>query len=278
MGDGSVKILGVDFTSRPRSAKPITCAQCRFDGQTLIFQRLDRWESFSGFDNALLQPGPWVAGMDFPFGQSRKLVEGIGWPSNWSGYVQTVGEMTRGEFRRALEDYKASRSPGDRHHRRHCDRVSKSQSPQTLYGTPVGLMFYEGAPRLLAAGVHLPHVHDGDLQRIVLEAYPGAAARALIGKTPYKNDTRRKQTRAQQDARRALLTALLDGACSESYGFTLRAPMDLADDPGADELDALLCAVQAAWGWLHRHDRFGAPAGHDRLEGWICDPTLLPSA
>jgi hypothetical protein len=48
--------------------------------------------------------------------------------------------------------------------------------------------------------------------------------------------------------------------------------MDLADDPQADTLDALLCAVQAAWAWTHRERGFGMPEDCDRLEGWIADP------
>ena len=68
---------------------------------------------------------------------------------------------------------------------------------------------------------------------------------------------------------------LLDGACRETYGFDLDAPMTLANDPSSDELDALLCALQAAWGWSMRERGYGAPDGYDRLEGWICDPALL---
>jgi hypothetical protein len=49
----------------------------------------------------------------------------------------------------------------------------------------------------------------------------------------------------------------------------------LADDPGADHLDALLCAVQAAWAWRCRDAGYGLPADLDPLEGWITDPALL---
>jgi hypothetical protein len=33
-------------------------------------------------------------------------------------------------------------------------------------------------------------------------------------------------------------------------------------------LDAVLCAVLAAWGWQRRDANYGLPA-HDALEGWI---------
>jgi len=56
------------------------------------------------------------------------------------------------------------------------------------------------------------------------------------------------------------------------YGFAVEAPISLADDPSGDSLDALLCAIQAAWSWRQRHNGFGAPHNVDPLEGWIADP------
>ena len=49
----------------------------------------------------------------------------------------------------------------------------------------------------------------------------------------------------------------------------------LADDPGADHLDALLCAVQAGWAWTQRDNNFGVSGQIDPLEGWIADPILF---
>ena len=56
--------------------------------------------------------GPWIAGIDFPFGQSRRFVENIGWPDTWTGYVDHVGRMSREGFRRALDDYRRPRAIG----------------------------------------------------------------------------------------------------------------------------------------------------------------------
>ncbi len=265
-------IFGIDFTSAPSRRKPITCVRARFDGNGLSFEELVHLHDFDGFEALLAEPGPWVAGIDFPFGQSRRLVENIGWPKNWADYVRVVGALSRPGFRDALEAYKRDRLPGDKHHKRACDLLTRSQSPQTLYRTPVGLMFYEGAPRLLGSGVHLPYNHDGDTSRIVLEAYPGVAARRLIGETGYKSDDPRKQTDEQRDARKELLSQLTGKAGERVYGFPIDAPPELADDPGADELDAFICAVQAAWG--SGQPGYGAPDTLDRLEGWITDPAL----
>lgn len=267
-------ILGIDFTSAPTLRKPITCARTTFDGGTLKLEELVHWHSFAGFEEALSAPGSWVAGIDFPFGQSRRFIENIGWPQHWAGYIREVASLDRREFRKTLEDYKRDRQAGDKQHKRICDVMSRSQSPQTLYGTPVSLMFFEGAPRLLESGVHIPFHHDGDESRIVLEAYPGVGVRELIGDRSYKSDNKKKQTEEHHKARQKIWSLLTGKEGPVRYGFSIDAPRELAEDPGADDLDALLCAIQAAWGWSKRDQNFGAPPDLDRLEGWIADPAL----
>jgi hypothetical protein len=271
-----MKILGIDFTSSPSRHKPVTCIHCTLDNDALDVCSLEEWSSYDGFEAALATPGPWIAGIDFPFGQARRFIESIGWPLSWAEYVLHAGRLGRVGFRAALDGYKKDRIAGDKEHRRATDQAAGSISPQKLYGVPVGLMFFEGAQRLLASGVTIPHLHKGDPERIAVEAYPGVLARKLIGRRSYKSDTRKKQTTDQHEARRALLNALRHKG-SQRYGFGINAPDDLCDDPGADHLDALLCAVQAAWAWRNRNDRFGAPEGVDRLEGWIADPHLTVS-
>lgn len=269
-----MKILGIDFTSRPTRRKPITCIHCTLQDEVLCMQSLEEWICFESFEAALAKPGPWIAGIDFPFGQARRFVENIGWPLSWAAYVDHAGRLGRTGFRDALTGYRKNRIAGDKEHRRATDVAAGSISPQKLFGVPIGLMFFEGAPRLLAAGVTIPNLHDGDPQRTVVEAYPGVLARKFIGRRSYKNDTRKKQTADQQEARRDLLQALRKEATGR-YGFVVDAPDELCDDPGADHLDALLCAVQAAWAWRQRDNRFGAPERVDRLEGWIADPHLV---
>lgn len=268
-----MRILGIDFTSSPSRRKPITCLHCTLDGELLRAHCIEEWSEYEPFESALAKPGPWIAGIDFPFGQSRRFVEGIGWPLCWAEYVRHAGKLGRTGFCEALDRYKADRKPGDKEHRRATDKAAGSVSPQKLYGVPVGLMFFEGAPRLLASGVTIPHLQDGNLERIVVEAYPGVLARQFIGRRSYKNDTKKKQTADQREARRELLKSLREEA-QRCYGFGIDAADELCDDPGGDPLDALLCAVQAAWAWRRRKDRFGAPEAVDTLEGWIADPSL----
>jgi hypothetical protein len=272
-----MKVLGIDFTSRPGRRKPITCVACRLDGDHLVAETLAAWTGFEGFEAALAEPGPWIAGLDLPFGQARRFIVNAGWPRDWCGYVDRVAAMSREAFRDALDSYRADRAPGDREHRRRTDIAAGSLSPQKLYGTPVGLMFYEGVPRLRRAGVYIPHLQHGDPERIAVEAYPGLLARQLLGRQSYKHDTVAKQTTQQHRARVEILARIGRGDLRASHGLTVDAPSALADDPGGDSLDALLCAVQAAWAWKRRENGFGAPADVDPLEGWIASP-LPPGA
>lgn len=271
-----MKVLGIDFTSRPSRRKPITCVHCTLQDDALRMQSFEEWHGYESFELALAKPGPWIVGIDFPFGQARRFIETIGWPSTWAAYVHHAGELGRTGFREAMNGYRENRIAGDKEHRRATDEAAGSVSPQKLYGIPVGLMFFEGAPRLLASGLTIPHLHDGDPLRIAVEAYPGVLARQFIGRRSYKNDIRKKQTADQQKARRELLKVLREEA-PQRFGFSIDAPDSLCDDPGADHLDALLCAVQAGWAWRQRDDRFGAPETTDQLEGWIADPHLTVS-
>lgn len=273
-----MKVLGIDFTSSPGRRKALTCIEAELDGEELRVRGLERWRDFGLFEQNLLRAGPWVAALDFPFGQSSTFIRNIGWPRDWCDYVTLVGNMSRSEFRDALDAYRESREPGDKEHLRKMDRLAGSSSPQKLFGVPVGLMFFEGAPRLLASGVTVPGVIDGDPERVAVEAYPGALARYLIGRRSYKNDSRRKQTADQTKARKEIVAKLRQGALLSMHGVRVEVDESIADDPGADDLDALLCAVQAAAAWQRRDRVFGAPAGFDPNEGWIAEPSIYESS
>jgi hypothetical protein len=259
-----VRVYGIDFTSSPRRSKPITCAACKLNGERLILEEIQSFDDFMAFERQLAEQGRWIAGIDFPFGQSRRFIENIGWPTDWQRYVAHVAKMDRLNFRQRLDDYRAPRPAGDKEHRRKVDALAGSISPQKLYGVPVGLMFFEGAPRLLASSAHIPLIRPRDDDRVIVEAYPGVLARRLIGHRSYKHDSRRRQTADQLAARQAILEALEN----------VEAPADVVDDPTGDQLDALLCAVQAAWAWSKHEENFGIPSTADTLEGWIVDESL----
>jgi hypothetical protein len=267
-----MKILGIDFTSRPSRRKPLTCLTCALDGDHLQANSLETWTSLADFESVLRRPGPWIAGIDFPFGQSRRLVEALGWPGTWDAYVAHVQTLGREGFRAALDAYRCTRPPGDKEHRRATDAAVGALSPQKLYGTPVGLMFFEGAPRLREADVTVPGLRTGDPRRIVVEAYPGALARRLIGRRSYKHDDPARQSSERARARGDLLACIQNGGVREAYGIRVTAPADLAEDPTGDRLDALLCAIQAARAWRKRDQGFGLPSCVDPLEGAIAEP------
>ncbi|NCA71566.1 MAG: DUF429 domain-containing protein [Sphingobacteriia bacterium] len=267
-----MRIYGIDFTSTPRRGKPITCLECTLTGAHLVAGELSTWVDFASFEVALRRPGPWIAGIDAPFGQARRFIETMGWPLSWAESVHHAESLGRAGFRAALDGYRGRRPAGDKEHRRKTDIATGAISPQKLYGTPVALMFFECAPRLCAAGVTVPGLQAGDPQRIVVEAYPGVLARGLIGRRVYKQHSRDKQSPAQALARRDLFDTLLGGAAQSRYGVRVSASEALIDDPSGDQLDALLCAIQAAWAWTRRDQGFGAPVDLDPLEGWICDP------
>ena len=156
-----------------------------------------------------------TAGLDFPFGQSRRFIENIGLPQDWESYVLRAASLGRRGFREELTTYRTPRPKGDKEHRRQADVAAGSISPQKLYGVPVGLMFFEGAPRLIGANVTIPLLRTGDPDRVVVEAYPGVLARSLIGRRSYKNDTRKKQTADQLSARREIFEAVTSKALQD---------------------------------------------------------------
>ena len=99
-------------------------------------------------------------------------------------------------------------------------------------------------------------------------------ARDIIGRRNYKQDTKSKRTKEQYLARRDLLQTIKSGPLVTLGGITVEAPDTLIEDPGADHLDALLCAIQAAWAWLLNDKNFGCPDTIDRIGGWIAYPGL----
>src|SRR4051812_28153820 len=138
-----------------------------------------------------------------------------------------------------------------------------------LVNPPVALMFHEGARRIAASGVHVPALADGDRSRVALEAYPGLLARKQLGlRASYKSDMRREQTPERKAVRRQIVRALKDG---RPLGLRLDLERSterlLIDDGAGDSLDAVICAVQAAW--AAGRPRFGLPESLPDAEGWI---------
>jgi hypothetical protein len=274
-----MKIYGIDFTSTPTSKKAITYAQCILSGKSLFLESLGCLTSFHKFELFLKQPGPWVAGIDFPFGQPRKLIMNIHWPQTWEGYVGCVAKMTKVQFVDMLTNYCKSRSVGDKHHLRVTDNLANSRSPMMLYRVPVAKMFFEGAPRLLNAGLNIQPCSVRDDSRLAVEAYPALVARRWIGHRSYKTDTVKQQTSVKRFAREEIICGLRSMNAKTYFGFEIQFSDDHANtlirDGSGDQLDALLSAIQASWAYSQRDWNFGIPMDCDPLEGWIVDPLLI---
>lgn len=276
-----MNIFGIDFTSRPSRSKAITCAKCRIDADCLAVEDIQRWESLDSFRAFLDSPGPWMAGIDFPFGQPRRLVQNLDWPPTWAGYVAYVAGLSREAFRAVLEGYKADRPKNDREHLRMVDRLTGAQSPSKLYGVPVALMFYEGAQRLLRSSISVVPVRPTADHRIAVEAYPALVARTLVGKERYKPAEPGDAQTIARAARERITQRIRAGALYTRYRIRVdlneRLGRLCVEDADGDSLDAVLAAVQAAWSWLRRADGYGVPEDCDRAEGWIVDPMTQPS-
>jgi hypothetical protein len=76
-----------------------------------------------------------------------------------------------------------------------------------------------------------------------------------------------------------LLCGLESATLREIYGFAVEMDArwrdEFVQDPSADALDSLLCAIQAAWAYEKRDEGYGVPSEWDPEEGWILDPALL---
>ena len=274
-----MKILGLDFTSSPSRRKPITCAICTLQDTCLSMYTSQNMPSFADFEAFLRLPGPWIAALDFPFGLPTKLIANLNWPASWQSYISHIASLGKTGFEATLATYIAQRVSGDKLHLRTTDILAGARSPMMLHRVPVAKMFFQGTPYLLASGVSILPCHPTADDRIVLEGYPALVARKWLGKQSYKSDERSKQTLDKEHVRRTLVHGLRSQELTTYYGLTLNISNEMADmlvhDPMADSLDALLCAIQAAWAYRQRNNGYGISVQCDSNEGWIIDPTIL---
>ncbi|MCA0453800.1 MAG: DUF429 domain-containing protein [Chloroflexi bacterium] len=270
-------ILGLDFTSAPTRAKPITCAEAYLESETLHVEAVHRLSTFTQFEQTLVHYPVYVAGFDFPFSQPRRLIETLGWPTEWAELIALIAAMGKNAFEAEIRLYSDPRPSGDKLHRRVADVRANAISPMKLDFVPVGKMFFQGAPRLLAAGLNVLPCHPTASPRAALEVYPALVNRRFNQRASYKQDAVARQTDQHTAARSALLDVLMSPVLRATYGIKLKLAAAVqraaVEDKTGDTLDAVLCAIQAAW--ASRTPDYGIPPDVDALEGWIADPSLV---
>ena len=278
MTASSWPVLGCDVTSSPTRRKPVVVSlglAREYRGVLAVklttvhrFETLDDWGLF------LQQPHSWVGGFDAPFGLPRELVQTLGWPTTWRDCMQHYVSLERREIRDTFAAFCQARPVGGKFAHRRTDGPAGSSPSMKWINPPVAFMLHAAIPRLLAAGVHLPGLCEGDSTRVALEAYPGLLARELIGTRSYKSDDRARQTPERLIARKDLIQALEEGRTRLQLRLRLTAAQHeaLVDDASGDTLDAVLCMAQAAWA-ARQHAQgdalYGLPSDLDALEGWI---------
>src|SRR5260370_34733369 len=189
-----MKIYGIHFLSAPSRKKPITCAAGDLQEGCLHVEDCLELASFEDFEALLGMDGPWLAALDFPFGQPHKLISNLGWPETWEGYMRVVASIGKREFEETLRRYRESRPAGDKQHLRATDVLAGACSPMMLHRVPVGKMLFEGSARLLKAGVSiLPCCTTGD-SRIAVEGYAALVARRMSGRRSSKRAERAEKT------------------------------------------------------------------------------------
>jgi hypothetical protein len=267
-------VVGVDFTSAPSRRKPIAVARGYLLASKLTIVRIDQLVDFAAFSALLDEPGPWIGAFDVPFGLPRELVNALDWPARWRELVSHVEAIGKGAFREALNTVRESRPIGARYIPRKGDTFAGSSSPMKLVNPPVGLMFFEAAPRIARSGVSVIPCAPSNDSRVALEAYPGYLARQITAKS-YKKDGPDGRLGSRILNREIIVNSLVDGhpALGE---LVLDIPDALSlkciDDGSGDALDSVLCAAQAAMSLraFQRGDlMYGIPDAADPLEGWI---------
>jgi len=272
-----MKIFGIDFTSAPSKRKPVTIAECELKKGILTIQNIRTLASFDEFEDFLKQKGPWIAGMDFPFGLPGAFLSTLGLPHDWKSYVEKLTRRSKSEFEKKIKSFKSKHSSPYKEPLRFTDVLASAQSPLKLVNAPVAKMFYEGAKIILKSGASILPCHPKRENRIILEAYPALVARRFA--ESYKSES--NDTSPKKSARKKIISGILDSNLKTEFSFSVEIEdlikNQIQSDAKGDSLDAVLCALQAAWAWQQGKPNYGIPVPNKSLtqsEGWIVDPSL----
>lgn len=271
-------VAGVDVTSRPRPGKPITLARGRAEDGVLTIADVDDLNSIDAYRDALAALPPSLVAIDHPFGLPRVFTEDLGWGGRWEAVVARGRELGAEGFAAEVAAFRDRQPTGQKHPYRAIDRVAGSASPINVVNPPVGRMWQACTPVLLDLDADIRPVRPNLGASITaIEGYAALVAENLAGTRSYKSESATGDTAERRRARKAIVERLGTEACAAAYGVRVRLPASLRfaflESHRADRLDAVLCAVQAAWAG-HQPD-LGFPADADPLEGWTPDPITV---
>lgn len=273
-----MRIFGLDFTSSPKKSKPITIASCSLMGENLVIENIQFLSSTQALEDFLKTKGPWIAGIDFPFGEPQKFIQGINFPNKWEDYVIAFGNLSSDEFVALVNSYRATRQPGDKHHYRQTDRLAGALSPMMVYGIPVGRMFHLGAPKLLESHASILPCRWTNADRILVETYPALVARRLNSRMKYKNEARDNQDLVK--CRQWIISQIRLQNLRREFNLTIQINDHVAhqcvQDHKGDNLDAVLSSIQAAWAYMNYPALMSKIDLASINEGWIMDPKIIP--
>ena len=270
-----MKIYGLDFTSSPSARKPVTCAVGNLrTNEPLIIDDVQTFENFLEFEMFLKSNGPWIAGIDFPFGLPLVFIHEINLKLRWEYYVQAISEWGKQKFEMEVHEFQKKRPRGKKEPRRITDSFTGAKSPLKRINPPLTKMFYEGAPRLLNSNTSIIPCRPLNSNRIVLETWPAQLAKLFSGK--YKNEGREGHSPNLKKARIRIIEGISSCEMAENLGFPVKIEKGLIslliNDGKGDSLDSILCSVQAGWAWRQSNLSYGIPKENNKiiaLEGWI---------
>jgi hypothetical protein len=306
-------VFGLDFTSAPSKSKPLFLVECQLHGTELSVKQFiklgsDKSHPFSGLEEWLASEGPWIAGIDLPFGLPLGAVEYHQWlagdgEQTWEKYVRQLHAQceTMEGFEAKLDCWTKEAKNGDSKRVfifRYTDRIgsfggSTPSSPLKVNrqcNPPVGRMFFEGSKRMLVSDISIQPMRPTKSKCVAIEAYPRLVADKFVKGAKYKDPNKKNPASELKPRREQVLDGL---GKSNPYGVTVKflneqdRQLCIEDDKG-DSLDSVLCAVQAAWAHNQNTERkgsFGIPEFSSScmtqlvaLEGWIVDPLLSSKA
>ena len=263
-------IAGIDFSSAPSRRKPIVIARLRRRPE-LEIEGFDQLETLAAFDQWLVTQPDWVAGCDFPFGLPRPFVDAQGWRGDWLEVTARIATLSRAELVDRCRAWCAARPVGDRFAHRRADRPAGSSPSMKWVNPPVVLMLHAGAPRLAAAGVDIPWLAPrrpaARCARSLSRSVRPRSARPAVLQERRSSPRRQRPPGGARGAGRGHGTGV--DPARTSGADRCRDPTDAGGRSSADALDAVICAIQAAWAWERRAANYGIPTDIDPCEGWI---------